>query len=668
MTIEEVLLLLKASLPTALTPLQELILRSSWEGKTYTSIALEAHYGEERVRKVAATLWQLLSDYWQESIQKSNFRPALELRSLTKKQHQLIKEFNRAAAAISLEFPNGPVSFDSRFYVYRPPIEDNVCNEITEPGGAVCIKAPKKMGKSSLLVRILAQATNLGYRTVNIDFQQADTAIFVNIDKFLRWFCAIVCRELSLEPKLNDYWDEDIGSKVSCSIYFADYLLPSQENPLVLVLNEVDVVLEYPDIARDFLPLLRSWYEQARYAGIWQKLRLVLAYSSEILVPSRMTHSPFSIGLPIKLPPFTQEQIENLAQLHGLDWNDQTEASCLNAMVGGHPYLVRLALYYLVGKGGLSGNLQQLLQQAPTESGIYHEYLRQYLFLLHTEPELGAAYCEVIAASTPVKLEPALAHRLQSLGLVNLEGDRVYPACELFRLYFREQLHFHYETNHNRVEELERENQQLRVRSSLDELTQLANRRYFNTYLQIEWQRYARASAVGASSEPIPLSLILCDIDYFKIYNRTYGDVAGDDCLRQIAKVIQKCVKPLVGSSSIYSSTLSNYDTITSANILNERRSMLIARYSGEEFAILTHTEAEVAVSMAENIREKVKELAILCDYPGIGGLPANVLTVSLGVATMVPDTETQPDTIIITAEKALNLAKRRGRDKVVLG
>jgi hypothetical protein len=147
MTIEEVLLLLKATLPNALTPLQEIVLRSTWDGKTYGSIASEAHYGEERVRKVASHLWQLLSEVWKEPINKSNFRQTLEPRRLNRAQQQLIREFNRTAIAISLEFPNGPVSLDSRFYIPRPPIEQLAYAEIAQPGSVICIKAPKKMGK-----------------------------------------------------------------------------------------------------------------------------------------------------------------------------------------------------------------------------------------------------------------------------------------------------------------------------------------------------------------------------------------------------------------------------------------------------------------------------------------------------------------------------------------
>ena len=621
MTIDEVVLLLKASLPNV-TTLQELILRSSWEGKTYTSIALEAHYGEERVRRVASSLWQLLTDFWQEPINKSSFRPLLENRRLSKANQQAINEFNRAATAISLEFPSGPVSLESRFYIPRSPIEEQINAEIAEPGSLICIKAAKKMGKSSLIIRILARATGFGFCTVSLDFQQADKGVFANLDRFLRWFCANVSRELNLESKISDYWDDDMGSKVSCTIYFQKYLLVLVSTPLVLVLNEVDWVLEYPEIAADFLPLLRSWHEQATRLEIWQKLRLVLVSSTEILVP-------FDLGLPIKLPFFTSVQVLDLAQRHGLDWTDSSHVQRLMATVGGHPYLIRLALYHLAGKGGLERDLGRLLEQAPTEIGIYHDFLRQYLLALQEQPELEAAFYEVITATSPVKLEPRVGYKLQSMGLVTMLGDRTYPACELYRLYYRSQLNSSQLAN-ARVSELEKENEQLRLRTGLDELTQLVNRRSFNIYLQIEWQR----SAV--------ISLILCDIDYFKIYNKTYGNAAGDDCLQRIADTICNCVK--------------------SCHNLG-----LVARYDSLYFAILLPADAKTAVDIAENIRYQVKNLAIPCEYPGIGGLPAAVLTVTLGVASMIPEPDSEPLILVEAAEKALYQAKRRGRDRVVL-
>ncbi|HEY9708329.1 MAG TPA: AAA-like domain-containing protein, partial [Oculatellaceae cyanobacterium] len=177
---------------------------------------------------------------------------------------------------MSLEFPSGPVPINSPFYINRPPIEELTYQEISKPGSVIEIKAPRKMGKSSLLIRIIAHAIQVGYKTVSLDFQEADDAIFYSLNKFLRWFCANISRQLNLKPLLDDYWDEDMGSKVSCTIYFEGYLLEQIDCPVVLALNEVNRVFEHPNIAQDFLPLLRFWHEQAKQVETFQKLRLVV--------------------------------------------------------------------------------------------------------------------------------------------------------------------------------------------------------------------------------------------------------------------------------------------------------------------------------------------------------------------------------------------------------
>lgn len=679
MTIDEVLLLLKATIPNPLTSLQEMILRSSWEGKTYTNIAARAHYGEERVRKVASNLWQLLSTVCEEPINKSNFRQVLESQRLTKAQQQLIDELNPTAINTTLEFPAGPVSLDSGFYISRPPIEEMAKAQISKPGSAVYIQAPRKMGKTSLLLRIIDHARNNGLRVVNLDFQQAEQALFADLDKFLRWLCANVSRELGLEPKLNLYWDEEMGSKISCSLYFKSYLLAASDTPLVLILNEVDWVLEYPDIARDFFPLLRSWYEQGKHIEVWQKLRLVLAASVEILSLPKSTQSQFGIGFTLRLAPFNDRQVKDLAQLYGLNWIANSQIQDLMVMLGGHPFLVRLAFYHLIRMGAREEDLEEILQKAPTEEGIYNQYLQQYLLALTGEPELEKAFFRVVAATKPVYIEPMLAYRLQSMGLIYLYGDRAYPACELFRIYFRKKLQWREQSKHTGIKQFQKENQQLRFLSTVDELTQLANRRYFDNYLCMEWQHsISQESKNTSGSYPIHISLILCDIDYFKIYNHTYGRVAGNDRLQQIANVIRNFARNPLANHNFLSQGASNIDNfqinhsysdnfqIVSAQIT--RSPIFVARYSGEKFAILATIDSTAALYIGEYIRQTIKNLAIPYESPKIGEQNANVLTVSVGVASTIPTSETEPTTLTEKAEAALNKAKKKGRDQVILG
>ncbi|HEY9613715.1 AAA-like domain-containing protein [Allocoleopsis sp.] len=334
------------------------------------------------------------------------------------------------------EVPEGPVALTSIFYVDRPPIESRSCQTITQAGALIRIKAPRQMGKTSLLDRIVDRAVNEGYRTVRLNLLQAEGAVFSSLDKFLRWFCACVSHKLNLPSQLGDYWDEDRGSIVNCTTYFEAHLLEQIDSPLVLALDEVDRVFQSAEIAQGFFPMLRSWHEEAKTIDIWEQLRLVVVHSTEDYGPLDINQSPFNVGLPVELTEFTPEQVKDLAQRHQLDWQE-TQVQHLMAMVGGHPYLVRLALYNLAYQ---DLTLEQLLQDAPTDAGIYEEHLRRHWRTLKENSQLAAALQQVVTAAESVRLETMQAYKLYSMGLIKRIGDRVTPRCQLYQQYFRERL------------------------------------------------------------------------------------------------------------------------------------------------------------------------------------------------------------------------------------
>ncbi len=178
-------------------------------------------------------------------------------------------------------------------------------------------------------------------------------------------------------------------------------------------------------------------------------------------------------------------------------------------------------------------------------------------------------------------------------------------------------------------QQLQSANQVLKHLVRFDDLTQIANRRWFNEYLNQEWQRLKR--------EQMPLSLILCDIDFFKRFNDTYGHQAGDRCLRRVAQAIQLVAK---------------------------RPSDLVARYGGEEFAIvLPNTTVIGAEEVAARTRTTVKALQI----PHSNSLVNTSVTLSLGVASVIPNPAVSLQHLVTLADKALYQAKRSGRDRVVV-
>jgi transcriptional regulator with XRE-family HTH domain len=359
-----------------------------------------------------------------------------EAEDLTPNQVLEISSDEIPQPAAEPELPGGQVDVASQFYVERQPIEERCYQTIVQPSALIRIKAPRQMGKTSLMAKILHHGSLQGYCTVPLTFQLVDKAVFANLDKFLKWFCAYVGRELHLPNQLEDYWDDIFGSKVNCKDYFEKYILPQIDSPLILGLDEIDRVFQYPDIAEDFLGLLRAWHEESKRRDIWKKLRLIVVHSTEVYIPMNINQSPFNVGLPVDLPEFNHLQIQDLAARHNLNWSD-AEVEQLMSIVGGHPYLVRVALYH-ISQSELT--LDELQESAIADAGIYSDHLRRQLWNLEEYPELAEGLREIAAADIPVQLKSMQAFKLDSLGLVKLQGNECVPRCELYRQYFRSHL------------------------------------------------------------------------------------------------------------------------------------------------------------------------------------------------------------------------------------
>ncbi len=176
---------------------------------------------------------------------------------------------------------------------------------------------------------------------------------------------------------------------------------------------------------------------------------------------------------------------------------------------------------------------------------------------------------------------------------------------------------------------LDAANRELRRLSAQDSLTGISNRRHFDQTLTQEWRRALRARR--------PLALILFDIDYFKQYNDVYGHQAGDECLRTVAGNLAQHAR---------------------------RPGDWVARFGGEEFAVvLSETDAQGAVHLAEQMRAAIEALAI----PHAGSAVGRAVTISAGVASMVPESASGDRRELVQwADAALYEAKRQGRNRVV--
>jgi diguanylate cyclase (GGDEF)-like protein len=176
--------------------------------------------------------------------------------------------------------------------------------------------------------------------------------------------------------------------------------------------------------------------------------------------------------------------------------------------------------------------------------------------------------------------------------------------------------------------QLEAANRTLERLSHVDPLTGLANRRHFEDALRLEWRRLSRSRS--------PLSLLLLDVDHFKAYNDAHGHIAGDRCLQRVAQLL------MAGA---------------------QRAGDLVARYGGEEFAIvLSGTDGASALRIAEGLRASLAALGE--PHPSA---PSGHLTMSIGLATVVPGGELAPPALVAAADRALYRAKQEGRDRVAV-
>ncbi|MEO0687222.1 MAG: AAA-like domain-containing protein, partial [Cyanobacteria bacterium J06649_11] len=218
-----------------LSPTEILILHGIWEYKTYNQIAIKAGYSPGYFSNVVAPeLYQRLSEVIGKRVTKKNCRMLLESYSTTQATPEIKNLQNLVEIPVNFDYqdtspsyPSGSVPLDSPFYIHRSPYEELIYQEIKKPGTLIRIKAPREMGKTSLLLRIIDYGNRLGYSTVSLNLEQVEQSTLSNFNKFLRWFCANIAHQLQLQPMLEEYWDEDLGSKISCTLYLQKHILKS---------------------------------------------------------------------------------------------------------------------------------------------------------------------------------------------------------------------------------------------------------------------------------------------------------------------------------------------------------------------------------------------------------------------------------------------------------
>jgi diguanylate cyclase (GGDEF)-like protein len=243
---------------------------------------------------------------------------------------------------------------------------------------------------------------------------------------------------------------------------------------------------------------------------------------------------------------------------------------------------------------------------------ILLEAFRVQSFIFSGDMTIRDATKKSLQRPTEVLYEPII---------VDLSNQK-YAVADIHQL-----LMAHSEIHELTTKKLKQAYNELEILTNLDGLTNIYNRRYFNICYEQEWQRMTRKKEY--------LSIIMCDIDYFKQYNDYYGHLAGDECIYKIAQTIKNSIK---------------------------RSSDFVARYGGEEFVVvLPDTSTKGAIKIAEDIKDNVKKIQIPHKKSSI----SEYISISLGVATIIPKVDIPSHILISMADQALYTAKNKGRNRI---
>jgi AAA-like domain len=267
-------------------------------------------------------------------------------------------------------------------------------------------------------------------RIVKLDLRAFDS--WHSVDPFLQGFAAAIVARLGLpEAVLAAAWDRPSNPVGKLNWLMGRHVLPAAAERFVLVIDNADAVCAAA-FQDDFFSLLRAWVEQSSHEP-WSRLRLVLALStSPALLRTTTASSPFNLVPPIKLDDFDAARVRALAERHGLDWTVE-DALDLMSLVGGHPYLVRLAMYRAAPHRMRPSELF-----ADEESGTetFGPHLQEQLARLREEPALLDAVGRVLADPS-THLHPETYRRLNSIGLIVQEANEYRLRYPLYAAFLR---------------------------------------------------------------------------------------------------------------------------------------------------------------------------------------------------------------------------------------
>jgi len=339
--------------------------------------------------------------------------------------------------AAPLPVPGGTLDVDDPWYLARPT-DSTALALIQKPGQTLTIKGPRQMGKSSLLMRTVNAGHAAGKRVALLDFQLVDEESKADSAVFFRRFASWVAEQLNLTDSVGTFWNAGYSNPQNCTRYLEQHVLEPLGGPCIVAIDETDAIFQ-TTFSQDFFSMLRSWHNRRAdpTRKTWKKIDIILSTSTEPqFFIDRPHESPFNVGVTLQLEDFELEQVRRLNAIHPRPLGSG-DVDRLYSLVRGHPYLTRKALFQVASETP-AGTADELFGRARDDRGPFGDHLRDYLLRLQRKPELIPALKQVVDGR-PLNDELAV-YRLEALGLVRRDGQKVTPRCELYGAYFRERL------------------------------------------------------------------------------------------------------------------------------------------------------------------------------------------------------------------------------------
>ena len=335
----------------------------------------------------------------------------------------------------ALDAPGGALRLNDPFYIERAA-DVQFKEQIARLGTTTTISAERQTGKTSLLVRGMHHARQMGSPVVDIDMQIVGEEYLVSIHDFLHYLADFIVSSLGLDlEEVARAWQHSRGPKDKLTILMEDYILTSVQAPIVMAIDEADALLK-TDFYQEFFSLMRAWHNKRARDERWDNLNIVLVISTEpyLLIPD-VHQSPFNVGPRISLTDFDETQVAILNQRHGSPLSRAQIAELMN-LLNGHPYLTRKAFYSLVND---QLTWPELVNIAATDKGPFSDHLQRYYWLIHQKQDLKKGLIQVIEQHRCD--DETVYFRLFRAGLLKQKRkDFCEFRCELYKVYLENKL------------------------------------------------------------------------------------------------------------------------------------------------------------------------------------------------------------------------------------